>query len=101
MEAEGLDEETVMMDSIEAGADDFSPSDEIFEITTDPDSFSDVVTALEEKGYSFLEASVGLVPQTYVSLTDEKDIKNMTKMIELLEENDDVQNVYHNWDQEE
>ncbi len=98
MEAEGLDEEVVMDAAIESGADDFQAEGEIFEITTAPDSFNQVVAELEEKGYAFLEAGVRLVPQTYVALEDEKDIKNMTKMIELLEDNDDVQNVYHNWE---
>ena len=58
-----------------------------------------MVAALEGKGYTFLEASVQMVPQNYVTLTDEGDIKNMEKLIELLEDNDDVQNVYHNWEQ--
>ncbi len=99
MEAEGLDEDVVMEAAIESGADDFQVDGEIFEIITSPDDFNQVVDALTEKGYSFLEAKVGLVPQTYVALTDEKDIKNMNKMIELLEDNDDIQNVYHNWEQ--
>ncbi len=98
MEAEGQDEEAVMMEVIEAGAEDFQAEGEIFEISTAPEDFNAVVAILEEKGYSFLEAGVRLVPQTYVALTEEKDIKNMTKMIELLEDNDDVQNVYHNWE---
>lgn len=101
IEAEGLDEETVMMEAIEAGADDFQVEGEVFEVTTTPEAFSEVVSGLEEKGYTFLEASVGLVPQNYVTLSDEKDLKNMNKMIEILEDNDDVQNVYHNWDQAE
>ena len=58
-----------------------------------------MVANLEAKGYTFLEAAVQMVPQNYVTLTDEEDIKNMTKLIELLEDNDDVQNVYHNWEQ--
>ena len=70
----------------------------MFEIYTDPDAFNDVVANLEAKGYTFLEAAVQMVPQNYVTLTDEEDIKNMTKLIELLEDNDDVQNVWHNWD---
>lgn len=98
IEAEGLDEETVMMDALEAGAEDLSPEGEVFEITTAPQDFNQVVAALEGS-YTFLEASVRLVPQTWVSLSDEKDCKNMAKMIELLEDNDDVQNVYHNWEQ--
>ena len=95
-----LDEDTVMMDALEAGADDMQADDEVFEITTSPDAFNDVVAALEAKGYTFLEAAVQMVPQNYVKLTDEEDIKNMEKLIDLLEDNDDVQNVWHNWDQE-
>ena len=59
-----------------------------------------MVAALEQKGYTFLEASVQMVPQNYVKLTDEEDIKNMEKLLEFLEDNDDVQNVYHNWEQD-
>ena len=99
MDSEDLDEDTVMMDALEAGAEDMQADDDVFEIYTDPDAFNDVVANLEAKGYTFLEAAVQMVPQNYVTLTDEEDIKNMTKLIELLEDNDDVQNVYHNWEQ--
>ena len=99
MESEDLDEDTVMMDALEAGADDMQADDEVFEVYTDPDVFNDVVAALEAKGYAFLEAGVQMVPQNYVTLTSEDDIKNMEKLIDYLEENDDVQNVYHNWEQ--
>ena len=95
-----LDEETVMMDALDCGAADFEADDSIFEITTDPDDFNAVVKALEEKGYVFVSASIDMVPQNYIRLTNEDDIKNMTKMIDLMEDNDDVQNVYHNWEQE-
>ena len=100
LDAEDLDEDTVMMDALEAGADDMQADDDVFEITTSPDAFNDVVAALEAKGYTFLEAEVRMVPQNYVTLTNEEDIKNMEKLIDLLEDNDDVQNVYHNWDNE-
>ena len=100
MDSEDLDEDTVMMDALEAGAEDMQADDEVFEIYTDPDSFNEVVAGLEGKGYTFLEASVQMVPQNYVKLTDEADIKNMEKLIDMLEDNDDVQNVYHNWDQD-
>jgi YebC/PmpR family DNA-binding regulatory protein len=100
IEREDQDEDTVMMDGLEAGAADLEADDECFEITTDPDSFNDVVAALEAKGYIFASAEIGLVPQNYVALTDEGDIKNMEKMIDMMEDNDDVQNVYHNWDQD-
>ena len=95
-----LDEETVMMDALDCGAADFEADESIFEITTDPDDFNAVVKALEEKGYVFASASIDMVPQNYIKLTNEDDIKNMTKMIDLMEDNDDVQNVYHNWEQE-
>ena len=99
-EDQELDEDTVMMDALEAGAEDFEADGPALEITCDPDAFNDVVAALEGKGYTFLEAEVRMVPQNYVKLTDEEDIKNMEKLIDALEDNDDVQNVYHNWEQE-
>ena len=95
-----LDEETVMMDALDCGAADFEADGGIFEITCDPDDFNAVTAALEGKGYVFAEAAIEMVPQNYIKLTGEDDIKNMTKLIDLLEDNDDVQNVYHNWDQE-
>ena len=94
-----LDEDTVMMDALDCGAEDFSAEDDMMEITTDPDSFSSVREALEAKGYTFAQAEVSMVPQTMVTLSDEEDIKNITKLIDMLEDNDDVQNVYHNWDE--
>ena len=101
IEKEDLDEDTVMMDALDAGADDMDASDdECFEITTTPDGFGTVLAVLEEKGYSFVSAKVEMVPQNYVKLESEEDIKNMEKLIDLLEENEDVQNVYHNWEQE-
>ena len=95
-----LDEETVMMDALDCGAADFQADEGIFEITTEPDDFNAVVKALEEKGYVFASAGIEMVPQNYIKLTNEDDIKNMTKMIDLMEDNEDVQNVYHNWEQE-
>ncbi len=100
IEKEDLDEDTVMMDALDAGAADFEAQEEVFEITTAPEDFAAVVAALEAKGYAFLSAEVAMVPQNYVKLTSEDDIKNMEKLIDLLEEDDDVQNVYHNWDQD-
>ena len=96
----GLDEETVMMDALDCGAADFEADGGIFEITTEPDDFNAVTAALEAKGYVFASAAIEMVPQNYIKLTDEDEIKNMTKMIDLLEDNDDVQNVWHNWEQE-
>ena len=100
IEKEDLDEDTVMMDALDAGAADFEAQEEVFEVTTTPDDFAAVLSALEDKGYSFLSAEVAMVPQNYVKLENEDDIKNMEKLIELLEDDDDVQNVYHNWDQD-
>ena len=86
------DEDTVMMDALEAGAADFTADGPVFEITTDPDAFNDVIAALEAKGYTFASADISLVPQTYVKLTSEEDIKNMEKLLDMLEDNEDVQN---------
>ena len=96
-----LDEEAVMMDALDCGAADFEADGDVFEITTDPDDFNAVTAALEGKGYAFVQAAIEMVPQNYIKLTDEEEIKNMGKMIDLLEDNDDVQNVWHNWEQEE
>ncbi len=93
------DEDTVMMDALDAGASDFEADGSIFEITTDPDVFNDVISALEAKGYVFVSAEIAKVPQTYVTLKSEEDVKNMEKLISFLEDNEDVQNVWHNWDQ--
>ena len=72
----------------------------MFQIYTDPDDFNDVCAALEAKGYSFLEANISMVPQNYIVLEKEEDVTNMEKLIDMLEDNDDVQNVYHNWQQD-
>ncbi len=100
IEREDLDEDAVMMDALDSGAADFEAEDEVFTVYTDPDDFASVLGALEEKGYTFLSARVEMVPQNYVALTSEEDIKNMEKLIDLMEDDDDVQNVWHNWDQE-
>ena len=70
-----------------------------FEILTDPDDFSDVRQALEDAGVPMAAAEVTMIPQTYVELTDETDIKNIQKTLDMLDDDDDVQNVYHNWDE--
>lgn len=96
---EHSDEDTVMMDALDCGADDFTANDDVYEVLTSPESFSSVREALEEKGYTFLTAEVQMIPQTMVELTEEDDIKNMNKLIDMLDDNDDVQNVYHNWEE--
>lgn len=90
-----------MMDALEAGASDFEPDDEVFQITTEPDDVSKVAEALTAAGYKLLSAQSEMIPQNgYIKLTSEDDIKNMNKMLEMFEDNDDVQNVYHNWEQD-
>ncbi len=98
-EEANLDEDTVMMDALEAGAEDFMPQEDCFEILCAPENFASVRDALEEKGYVFASAEIEKIPQTTVTLTDEKDILFMNKLIDMLEDNDDVQNVYHNWEE--
>ena len=97
IEADGQDEDALMMDALDAGAEDFAAEEGYYEITTDPDSCSTVREALEGK-YSISSAEVEMVPQTTVELKAEDDVKNMGKLLEMLEDNDDVQNVYHNWE---
>ena len=95
-----LDEDTVLTDTLEAGAEDLVTEESVFEVYTSPDDFSAVNDALEAKGYKFLSAQTEMVPQNYIKLTEADDLKNMEKMLELMEDNDDVQDVWHNWDQE-
>ena len=94
-----MEEEELMMLALEAGAEDFEASEEIYEITTDPTEFTNVSEKLEEAGLEFAEASVQMVPTTTVSL-DEKGQEKMERLIERLEELDDVSEIYHNWEQE-
>ena len=95
-----IDEEELMMHSIEAGAEDFNVEEEYYEITTAPGDFSSVRESLEKAGYEFMSAEIAMVPQNYTALDNEKHISNMEKLIDALEELDDVQTVYHNWDQD-
>ena len=96
VEAEGVDEETLMMEALDAGADDFSTEGDYYEIITAPENFSSVREAIENSGYTIASAEIARIPQTTVTLSGEDDLKNMTKLIDMLEDNDDVQNVYHN-----
>ena len=99
IEAEDVDEETLMEAALEAGAVDFITEDEsVFEVRTEPNDLGTVRDALEAAGYSFAVAEVQYVPTTYTALTSEDDIKNMNKMLEMFEDNDDVQEVWHNWE---
>lgn len=95
-----MDEEELMMEALEGGADNFESDDEFYEITSTPEDFSNVREYLEGKGLEFVEAEVKMLPQNYMSLTDDA-AKKMGLIIEKLEELDDVQEIYHNWDEEE
>jgi YebC/PmpR family DNA-binding regulatory protein len=94
---EGTDEDTVLMSALEAGADDVITEDEFFEILTTVNDFSHVREELEKEEYEFMEAQLQMIPQTMVTL-DEKRASTMEKLIDMLEDNDDVQNIYHNWE---
>ena len=93
------DADELMMMALDAGAEDFAEEEDSFEILTAPEDFSDVRLALEEAGIPMASAEVTMIPQTWVELTDETDIKNLQKTLDLLDEDDDVQEVYHNWDE--
>ena len=98
VEQEDVDEDKLMDTALEAGAVDFNAEDDIFDIRTEPNDLGKVRDALEEAGYSFVSAEVEYVPSTYTTLTNEDDITNMNKMLEMFEDNDDVQAVWHNWE---
>ena len=94
-----MDADDLMMAALDAGAEDFQEEDDSYEILTDPDSFTAVREALEAMNIPMIEAEVTMIPQTYVELTDEEAVKNLQKTLDLLEDDDDVQYVYHNWDE--
>jgi len=94
-----MDADELMMIALDAGADDFAEEEDSFEVLTDPDSLEDVRKALEEAGVPMMSAEVTMIPQNYVTLTDETAVKNLQRTLDLLDEDDDVQNVYHNWDE--
>ena len=93
------DADELMMLALDAGAEDFNEEDDCYEITTAPDDFEAVNEALSNEGIAFVSAEVTMIPQTYVELTSEDDLKKMRSILSLLDEEDDVQNVYHNWDE--
>ncbi len=93
------DADELMMLALDAGAEDFAEEDDSYEVTTAPEDFDDVNEALTKEGITFASAEVTMIPQTWVDLTDEADIKSMNKILSLLDDEDDVQNVYHNWNE--
>lgn len=94
-----MDADDLMMLALDAGAEDFQDEEDSFEIITDPDAFSEVRQKLEEEGIPMASAEVTMIPQNYVELTDEDAVKSLQKTLDLLDEDDDVQAVYHNWDE--
>ena len=94
-----MDADELMMIALDAGAEDFAEEEDSYEILTAPEDFSEVRLKLEEAGIAMADAEVTMIPQTYVELTNEEDIKNIQKTLDLLEEDDDVQDVYHNWNE--
>ncbi|WP_075719779.1 YebC/PmpR family DNA-binding transcriptional regulator [Roseburia sp. 499] len=94
-----MDADDLMMLALDAGAEDFSDEEDSFEIITDPDAFSEVRQKLEEEGIAMVSAEVTMIPQNYVELTDENAVKSLQRTLDLLDEDDDVQAVYHNWDE--
>ena len=98
IEGEGLDEDTVMEAALEAGAEDFNFDGDVFEITTEPNDLGAVRDALEEQGYSFLSAEVQYIPSTTTAIDDPDMQAKMEKLIDMLEDNDDVQAIWHNWE---
>ena len=94
-----MEADDLMMIALDAGADDFNEEEDSFEILTVPDAHAAVDAALKEAGITLASSEVTMIPQNYVELTDETAIKNLQKTLDLLDEDDDVQSVYHNWDE--
>lgn len=95
-----MDADDLMMESLDAGADDFQEEDDSYVIMTDPDAFSEVREALEAKNIPMASAEVTMIPQNYVALTDETALKNLNRILDLLDESDDVQAVYTNLEED-
>lgn len=94
-----MDADDLMMLALDAGAEDFSDEDDSYEVITSPEDFSAVREALEKENIPMVSAEVTMIPQTWVELNSEEDIKKMNRILDLLDEDDDVQAVYHNWDE--
>jgi YebC/PmpR family DNA-binding regulatory protein len=100
-EDEEIDEDVLMETALEAGAEDFAGENNVYEITTEADDVYAIKEALEAKGYKITSAEQTKLPNTYVELTTDDDIKHMSLLLEYLDDNDDVINVYHNWENEQ
>ncbi len=93
-----MDADDLMMMALDAGAEDFSEEEDSYEVLTDPEGFSEVRQKLEEAGIAMASAEVTMIPQTWVQVSEEEAVKNIQKILDLLEDDDDVQAVYHNWE---
>ena len=94
-----MDADELMMAALDLGAEDFNDEEDSYEIRTDPENFSAVREGLEKLGIPMADAEVTMIPQNWVTLSDEEDIKKMNRILDLLDAEDDVQNVYHSWDE--
>ncbi len=102
IEKEGVEEDKLMEDAIECGAIDFiTDEEEIFEIRTDANDLGAVTSDLSAKGYTFISSETAYIPQTYTRLEDQDTMKNMSKMLDMFDDNDDIQGVWHNWENED
>ena len=95
-----MDPDELMMFALDAGAEDFSDEEDSYEVLTDPDSFSQVREAFEKEKIPMLDADVRMIPHNWITLKDEEDVKKMQRILDLLDDDDDVQAVYHSWDEE-
>lgn len=96
-----MDADTLMMTVLDCGAEDFSDEEDCYEVLTDPDEFDKVLDEIKKQGIEVASAEVTMIPQNYVDLTDETAVKNLQRTLDLLDEDDDVQNVYTNWSDQE
>ena len=94
-----MDADDLMMIALDAGAEDFNEEEDCFEVLTSPDDFEAVRSALEAENIPMAEAEVTMIPQNYVELSADEDITNINRILDLLDDDDDVQQVYHNWDE--
>lgn len=98
IDSEDLDEDEVMEAALDSGATDFLTDDDVFVIYTDPEEFSLVNENLSNKNYNVVSSGVEMIPDTYTTISDEETANKMQKLLDILEDNDDVQNVWHNWE---
>ena len=98
-EVEDMEADDLMMMALDAGAEDFEDDEDAYTVYTSPDDFSAVREALEQANIPMASAGVSMIPQNYVELTDEEAIKDLNRILDMLDDDDDVQEVYHNWDE--